>query len=274
MTLHASLRKSAAASPDHPWLRFGDAAWSYAQGDALTDKIARGLIAQGVQPGDRVALLFTNSPDLVFCYYACMTEIIYCNQPVNLGQRQPGSIGKPFGDIRIRLEDADGNEVPDGEIGEIVIHSGAVTLGYWNDPENAATVLHDGGMHSGDLARRDEDGFLWFTGRTKDIIVRGGSNIAPGEVEDVLYTHPAVYEAGVVGVPCREFGQRVRAYVALKPGADASGRDLMDWAARSIAAYKVPESIVFMAALPKGPTGKVLRKTLRDQAAVSAMEPA
>jgi long-chain acyl-CoA synthetase len=153
-------------------------------------------------------------------------------------------------------------------VGEIVVFSGAVTLGYWNDPENTQAALKGGGMHTGDLARRDADGFLWFAGRSKDIIIRGGSNISPGEVEDVLYTHPAVYEVGVVGVPCRELGQRVRGYVALKPGQQVTEKELIDWAGGKIAAYKAPESIVFLAALPKGPTGKVLRKALRDQAGV------
>lgn len=194
-----------------------------------------------------------------------MTEVMYCNQPLDRGQRRAGSIGKPFGDVRIRLEDASGNEVPDGEVGEIVVQSGAVTLGYWNDPESTHFALRGGAMHSGDLARRDEDGFLWFAGRAKDIIIRGGSNISPGEVEDVLYTHPAVYEVGVVGVPCPELGQRVRAYVALRPGARATETELIDWAARSIAAYKVPESIEFLPALPIGPTGKVMRRVLRDR---------
>jgi long-chain acyl-CoA synthetase len=198
-----------------------------------------------------------------------MTEVIYCNQPLNLGQRRAGSIGKPFGDVRIRLEDADGNEVPDGEVGEIVIHSGAVTLGYWNDPENTRLALRGGGMHSGDLARRDDDGYLWFAGRAKDIIIRGGSNISPGEVEDVLYAHPAVYEVGVVGVPCSEMGQRVRAYVALKPGTQATDKELIDWTAKSIAAYKVPESIAFLPALPIGPSGKVVRRALREQASAA-----
>jgi len=500
MTLHASLEQIANASPDRCWLRFEDACWSYAEGNARCNKIAQGLIEQGIGPGDRVGLLFTNSPDLVFCYFACfkvgavavplntrfqaaesvyalnhsgskiligqpgllaplrpvrgeltsvgrifvtgdglpgmeafstlmseaaadlpvvtpdalavvmytsgttsrpkgvmhshatlrrqsanyfavlgaatyaeclvslplchcaalsvcllsateiggtitilpafepgavlraipkyritfaggmpvminalvnypdagshdlsslksfigggdcvpmelqnrfkelfgvvvdelcgMTEVMYCNQPVNLGQRRPGSVGKPFGDVRIRLEDADGNEVPDGEVGEIVVRSGAVTLGYWNDAENTKAALKGGGMHTGDLARRDSDGFIWFAGRSKDIIIRGGSNISPGEVEDVLYTHPAVYEAGVVGVPCNELGQRIRAYVALRPGAHATGEELIAWAAKSIAPYKVPESIEFLSALPKGLTGKVLRKALRDQASL------
>ncbi len=195
-----------------------------------------------------------------------MTEVMYCNQPFDKGQRRAGSIGKPFGDVRIRLEAPDGNEVPLGTVGEIVVHSGAVTLGYWNDAENTELALRGGGMHTGDLAWRDADGFLWFAGRSKDIIIRGGSNISPGEVEDALYTHPAVYEAGVVGVPCAEMGQRVRAYVALKSDAKATDRDLIDWVARKIAAYKVPESIVFLATLPKGSTGKVQRTDLRDLA--------
>lgn len=194
-----------------------------------------------------------------------MTEVLYTSQPFHLGERRPGSIGKPFGDVVIRLVDAQGTEVPAGEVGEIVVFSGAVTLGYWNDPDNTRAALRNGGMHTGDLARRDADGYLWFAGRIKDIIIRGGSNISPGEVEDVLYAHPAVYEAGVVGVPCSELGQRVRAYVALKPGAQATERDLIDWAAKSIAGYKVPENILFLPALPKGLTGKVHRNSLRDQ---------
>jgi long-chain acyl-CoA synthetase len=195
-----------------------------------------------------------------------MTEVIYSMQPHLLGERRPGSIGKPIGDVRIRLEDPDGNEVAPGGVGEIVIFSGAVTPGYWNDPQSTEAALKNGGMHSGDLARRDEDGFYWFAGRSKDIIIRGGSNISPGEVEDVLYAHPAVYEAGVVGAPCAELGQRVRAYVVLKARAQATQDELREWVAKSLAAYKIPESIIFASDLPKGPTGKILRKVLRDRA--------
>jgi long-chain acyl-CoA synthetase len=483
MTLHATLQEAARAFPNRTWLRFEEASWSYAEGHALTENIARGLVEQGLRPGDRVALLFTNCPELVFCYFACfkvgavavplntrfqvselvyalihsgakiligqldllaplltvrdemsglkrifvangelpgtesfsslireaptdlpavadeqlavllytsgttarpkgvmhshatlgrqsqnylvtlgpavyaqtliflplchiaafsvlflpatasagtvtiqprfepqaalraigenritytgalpvminamlntpdagkydlsslllfsaggdcvpmelqnrfkqlfgvdvdelrgMTEVMYANQPYNLGERRPGSVGKPFGDVRIRLQDAQGNEVSPGEVGEIVVYSGAVTLGYWNDPESTRAAVKNGGMHSGDLARRDADGYLWFAGRAKDIIIRGGSNISPGEVEDVLYTHPAVYEAGVVEVPCNELGQRVRAYVALKPGARATDKELIDWTAKSVAAYKVPESISFSPPCPR-----------------------
>jgi long-chain acyl-CoA synthetase len=501
MTLHATLQEGAKAFPDRCWLRFEEACWSYAEGDAQCEKIALGLVEHGIKPGDRVGLLFTNCTDLVFCFFACfkvgavavplntrfqvaesiyalnhsgakiligqsdliapllesrnelpglervfvadgelpgaenysallhevkskspavgeeqlavifytsgtaarpkgvthshatlgrqsqnylttlgapayaqtliymplchiaafsisllpataaggtvtiqprfdagaalriigenkitfagglpvmvnalvnypdagifdlsslhyfiaggdcvpmelqsrfkqlfgvnvdeicgMTEVMYTNQPYHLGERRPGSIGKPFGDVRIQLQDTQGNEVPEGQVGEIVVFSGAVTPGYWNDPDNTRAALKNGGMHTGDLARRDADGYLWFAGRIKDIIIRGGSNISPGEVEDVLYAHPAVYEAGVVGVPCSELGQRVRAYVALKPGAQATERDLIDWAAKSIAGYKVPENIMFLPALPKGLTGKVHRNSLRDQASLA-----
>jgi long-chain acyl-CoA synthetase len=199
-----------------------------------------------------------------------MTEVMYSMQPHLTGERRPGSIGKPFGDVRLRLVDPQGQDVPTGEVGEIVVHSAAVTRGYWNDSHSTQDAIRNGGMHTGDLGRMDEDGFYWFAGRTKDIIIRGGSNISPGEVEDVIYTHPAVYEAAVVGVPDVEWGQRVRAYVALKPDTLATEAELIAWARRSLAAYKVPESIVFETSLPKGVTGKVLRKALRERAATDS----
>ena len=196
-----------------------------------------------------------------------MTEVIYALQP-RLGERRVGSIGKPIGDVRIRLKDAEGRDVVGtNEVGEIVIFSDAVTLGYWNDPESTSAAIRDGGMHSGDLARRDEDGYYWFMGRSKDIIIRGGSNISPGEVEDALYAHSAAYEAGVVGMPDPELGERVRAYVALKAGREATEAELIAWCGDRLAAYKTPESVVFADQLPKGPTGKVLRRSLRLRAA-------
>jgi long-chain acyl-CoA synthetase len=195
-----------------------------------------------------------------------MTEVMYAMQPYLLGERRPGSIGKPYGDIRLSLVDPDGRDVAPGAVGEIVVTSAAVTKGYWNDPQSTEAAIRNGGMHTGDLAHRDADGFYWFAGRSKDIIIRGGSNISPGEVEDVLYAHPAVYEAGVVGAPDAELGQRVRAYIVLRPGAQATQAELTEWAGTRLAAYKVPERIVFAPDLPKGPTGKVLRKALRDRA--------
>ena len=203
-----------------------------------------------------------------------MTEVVYTLQPRLAGERRVGSIGKPLGDVTIRLEDEHGKEVPPGHAGEIVVSSKAVTYGYWNDPHSTGATIRGGALYSGDLARRDDDGFYWFVGRCKDIIIRGGSNISPAEIEDVLYRHPAVYEAGVVGLPDPELGQKVRAYVALKPGIEATEADLIAWAGKSLAAYKVPESIMFAAQLPKGPTGKVLRRALRDEAGTPDRSPA
>jgi acyl-CoA synthetase (AMP-forming)/AMP-acid ligase II len=196
-----------------------------------------------------------------------MTECYYAIQPRSSGERRPGSIGKPLGDVRIRLVDRDGAPAPEGEVGEIVVRSHGQTLGYWNDPVSTDAAIRDGWLHTGDLGRRDADGYYWFEGRAKDLIIRGGSNISPGEVEDVLIAHPAVSEAGVVGAPDPEFRQVVWAYVALRSGAEASEADLKAWAGTRIAAYKVPERIIFVDQTPKGLTGKTDRKTLRERAA-------
>ena len=228
-----------------------------------------GSLRRCISGGDCVPLaLQTRFRELfgVFVDEGCgMTEVLTTYQP-GLAGRRAGSIGKPIGDVRIRLEDAEGREVPAGKVGEMVIFSGALTPGYWNDPQATAAAIRNGGMHSGDLARRDDDGFLWFEGRIKDIIIRGGSNIAPGEVEDALYSHPAVYEAGVVGVPDAELGAKVRAYIALKPGRRTTEAELIAWCGERLAAYKVPESIVIADRLPQGPTGKVFRRALRTLA--------
>jgi acyl-CoA synthetase (AMP-forming)/AMP-acid ligase II len=502
MTLQAALVEGARAYPDRPWISCDGDTWSYAEGDQLTDRLARGLMAAGVEPGDRVALLFANSPELVFCYYACwkigaiavplnirfapaelayalehcgaklllgqdqlcravmpltpklphlgtvyvagdildgagsfeglhengaaepaalppvadsqvaallytsgstakpkgvihthagllqhvenffdalgpdvfersvialplfhgsgfvgwllpttvaggfswivrryepegvldaiqrsratfcgglpihvqallghpgaadydlssvtvflsggdyvpgelqsrfkalfglhldevlgMTELWYAIQPLRRGERRPGSVGKPIGDVEVVVLAPSGAPVPDGQVGEMVVRSAGMTSGYWNDPVSTAAAIRDGWLWTGDLGRRDADGYLWFEGRTKDVIIRGGSNIAPGEVEDVLLTHPAVAAAGVVGAPDPEFRQVVWAYVALRAGAEASEAELKAWAAARIAAYKVPARILFADQLPVGLTGKTDRKALRERAA-------
>jgi acyl-CoA synthetase (AMP-forming)/AMP-acid ligase II len=202
-----------------------------------------------------------------------MTELYYAIQPLARGDRRPGSIGKPLGDVRLAVLDPAGEALPDGEVGEVAAWSAGMTLGYWGDPEATAAAIQDGWLHTGDLGRRDADGYYWFEGRTKDVIIRGGSNISPGEVEDVLIAHPAVAEAGVVGAPDPEFRQVVWAYVAPRAGAELTEAELLAWAGERIAAYKVPARIVFMDALPKGLTGKMDRKALREHAAAER-EPA
>jgi long-chain acyl-CoA synthetase len=157
--------------------------------------------------------------------------------------------------------------VPDGEPGELLVKSAAVCSGYWNNPQATAQAFENGWFRTGDLVSRDADGYYWFRGRLKEIIIRGGSNISPQEVEEALYTHPEILEAGVVGLPHDVWGEIVVAVVALREGGTATEADIREHARRTLADYKVPERVHFMPALPKGPTGKVHRKALKDELA-------
>ena len=194
-----------------------------------------------------------------------MTEVI----PFTLNlpsQRRTGSIGRACPGMSIRIVDELGADMGIDCVGEILVRSDAAMIGYWREPELTAATIVDGYIHTGDLGRLDADGFYWFMGRKKEIIIRAGSNISPLEVEEVLYQHPAVRECGVVGVPHPDWGEVVWAYVALAPDQSASAEELKQFCRNQIASYKVPEHIVFLAELPKGSTGKVHRRSLRDQA--------
>ncbi len=180
------------------------------------------------------------------------------------GHARVGSIGQPVPGARIRLLDIDGHDVARGEVGEICIQSPLRMTGYWRDPAATAAAIRDGWFHTGDLARCDGDGFYWFAGRTKEIIIRGGSNISPQEVEAVLLEHPAVREAAVVGRPDPVWGEIVVAYLAVREGASLTEAELKAFAQPRIAAYKIPEAVVFLETLPKGPTGKLNRRALRE----------
>ena len=179
--------------------------------------------------------------------------------------RRRGSLGVPVPQIEWRLVDGSGSEVPRGEVGQVTVRSPLVCSGYWNDAEATSAALKSGWLHTGDLARQDDDGFYWFAGRSKEIIIRGGSNVSPQEVEEALYLHPAVREVAVVGKPDERWGEVIVAFVALKDGAAATGEELIAFAAERMAKYKVPETIIFEPALPKGPTGKVARRPLRER---------
>jgi long-chain acyl-CoA synthetase len=191
-----------------------------------------------------------------------MTEIapIAANQP---GASRDGSLGMAL-NSKVRIIDSDGRDVEPGDIGELVVRSEGNCIGYWNDPEATAQAFDQGWLHTGDLASRDEDGYLWFQGRLKQIIVRGGSNISPQEVEEALYQHPAVLEAGVVGLPDPMFAEVPVAFVSLRHGRDLPESQLIAHARTLLADYKVPTQIFFMDALPKGLTGKVDRRHLRE----------
>ena len=168
--------------------------------------------------------------------------------------------------VDTRVADPTGNVVADGQVGELQVQSPANCVGYWDDPRATAAAFDDGWLRTGDLVRRDADGFFWFEGRAKQIIIRGGSNISPQEVEEALYHHPAVLEAGVIGMPDPVHGEKVIAYVALREGLTASEQELRDLVRSRIADYKTPERILFLPALPKGLTGKVQRRALKELA--------
>ena len=177
-------------------------------------------------------------------------------------ERKPGSIGTPIRDVQMRVVDAEDNEQPEGEVGEIVIRGPNVMKGYWQRPEATAEAIHDGWFHTGDLAKVDEDGYFYIVDRKKDLIIRGGYNVYPREIEEVIYEHPAVAEAAVIGLPHSSLGEEVAAAVALKPGAAVTAEELRDYVKSQVAAYKYPRHVWFVDALPKGPTGKIQKRDI------------
>ena len=178
-------------------------------------------------------------------------------------ERKPGSIGTPIDGVELKLVDEDGVDVAAGEVGEVLIRGHNVMKGYWRKPEATAdAITSEGWFRSGDLARMDDDGYFYIVDRKKDLIIRGGYNVYPREIEEVLYTHPAVGEAAVVGVPHDELGEEVAAAVALKPGLQASAEELRDFVKEQVAAYKYPRIVWFVDELPKTATGKILKRDL------------
>ena len=177
--------------------------------------------------------------------------------------RKPGSIGFPIDGVAMRVVDVHGADVPRGESGEIVIRGHNVMRGYWNKPDETSSAIRDGWFHSGDIGRQDEDGFFFIVDRKKDMIIRGGFNVYPREIEEVLYEHPGVLEAAVIGVPHPTHGEEVAAAVVLKPGAEASTEELRDYVKARVAPYKYPRHVWLLEALPKGPTGKILKREIQ-----------
>jgi long-chain acyl-CoA synthetase len=163
----------------------------------------------------------------------------------------------------MRVVDLDGAEVPQGQTGEIQIRGHNVMKGYWNLPEaTKATITPDGWLATGDVGRVDEDGYFYIVDRTKDMIIRGGYNVYPREIEEVLYEHPAVAEAAVIGIPHDSLGEEVGAAVALKEGERAEPEELREYVKARVAAYKYPRHVWLVDALPKGPTGKIQKRDI------------
>ncbi len=178
-------------------------------------------------------------------------------------ERTPGLIGTPVSGVEMKLIDENGAEVAAGEIGEIAIRGHNVMKGYWRRPDATAEAIDgDGWFTTGDLARVDDQGRYFIVDRKKEMIIRGGYNVYPRELEEVLYEHPAVREAAVIGVPHAELGEEVAAAVALKPGAEATPEELREYMKEQVAAYKYPRHVWLTDELPKGPTGKILKREI------------
>jgi len=181
-------------------------------------------------------------------------------------RRLASSIGRPLPDVEMSIMDEQGRELPPGEVGEIVIRGPRVMSGYWKDPEKTAlTLSSDGWLHTGDMGWRDEEGYFYLAGRGDDMIIRGGENISPEEVEQVLQSHPKIEEAAVIGVPDPEWRQQPRAIVVLKEGEEAGEEEIIEFCRQRLASFKRPRSVIFVDSLPRNPLGKVIRKSLREQ---------
>jgi long-chain acyl-CoA synthetase len=173
------------------------------------------------------------------------------------------SCGKPMTGIEMRVVDGLGEDVTTGDVGEIVTRSGQNMLGYWNQPDATRRAIRDEWFYTGDAGYLDADGYIYIYDRVKDMIISGGENIYPAEVESALFGHPAVADVAVIGVPDDKWGEAVKAFVVKKPGADVTPEELIGFARERIAHYKVPRSIDFVDALPRTPTGKILKRELR-----------
>jgi acyl-CoA synthetase (AMP-forming)/AMP-acid ligase II len=178
-----------------------------------------------------------------------------------------GSAGRPYSMVEVRVVDEDDREVPRGESGEVVVRGQILMSGYWNRPEETARTMRGGWLHTGDIGRLDEDGFLYLLDRRHDVIISGGFNVYPREVEDVLLGHPQVREAAVIGVTDDRWGEVVQAVVSLRE--PVGEQELLDWLRPRLAGYKRPRAVHFSADLPKSSAGKILRRAVRDDLAAA-----
>jgi long-chain acyl-CoA synthetase len=261
------------------WVRL--AAEHRAQSSALVPSMIQMLLSQPLEEADLSALIAISSgaaplaeevrrefearvPTVtVYEGYGCTeaATLISANAP---GLRRVGSVGQPVDGCEVSIRDDADQEVPAGQDGEICARSPGVMSGYWHAPELAATVLANGWLHTGDIGHLDDDGYLYVVDRKKDLILRGGFNVFPRDVEDVLLAHPAVALAGVVGRPDARLGEEVVAFVSLRPGSEVTGEELVEHARRHLAGYKYPRQVTIVPAVPLTSVGKLDRKKLRQ----------
>ncbi|MGI9438863.1 MAG: AMP-binding protein, partial [Parvibaculales bacterium] len=174
------------------------------------------------------------------------------------------SCGKPNDGVELRIVDEAGNDVPQGEVGEIIMRGGSIMKGYWNKPDATTDAVKDGWFYSGDAGFLDEEGYVFIHDRVKDMIVSGGENVYPAEVENALFAHPDIADVAVIGVPSEKWGEAVKACVVTAEGKNPSEDEIIDFARERIAGYKLPKSVDFVDALPRNPSGKILRRQLRE----------
>jgi long-chain acyl-CoA synthetase len=179
------------------------------------------------------------------------------------GTYKIGSIGLPIPGVEVRIVDYEDREVPVNQIGEIVVRGPNVMKGYYNRPEETNWVMRNGWFHTGDLAYMDSSGYLFIVDRKKDLVIRGGLNIYPKEIEEVLYSHPSVFDAAVIGVPDPIMGEEVMAFVLLREGVNVTPEEIREFCSKKLARYKIPKHIRFVENLPKTTTGKLLKKELQ-----------
>jgi acyl-CoA synthetase (AMP-forming)/AMP-acid ligase II len=181
-------------------------------------------------------------------------------------KRLASSIGKPLPDVEVKIIDEEGKELPAGQVGEIMAKGPRIMKGYWHDEQKTAHAFtSDGWLITGDRGWMDEDGYIFLAGRADDMIIRGGENISPEELEDVLHSHPKVEEAAVIGVTDIEWGQQPMAVCVLKKGEATTAEEIIEYCHSKLASFKRPRSVVFVDSLPRNAMGKVLRKALREQ---------
>ncbi len=205
----------------------------------------------------------TFSARIVEGYGLSETSPVACFNQLHHPAR-PGTVGQSIFGVDVRCVDADDRVVAAGETGEVIIRGPNIMKGYFNRPEATAEAMRGGWFHTGDIGRLDTDGYLTIVDRKKDMIIRGGLNVYPREIEEVMLTHPAVSLAAVIGVPDERLGEEVKAFVVLKPGAELTPPELVAWCREQMAAYKYPRSVELRESLPVGPTGKILKRALKS----------
>jgi len=179
--------------------------------------------------------------------------------------RKIGSVGLPIFHGEVRIVDKKGYDVASGEVGEIIVNGPAIMSEYWNRPDLTAETIRDGWLHTGDLARMDEDGYLYIIDREKDMYISGGENVYPAEIEKILFTHPKVFDAGIVGVPDEKWGEAGKAFIVLKPGETMAETEVLEFLKGKIAKYKIPKYVEFVRELPKTPSGKIQKYLLKTR---------